>query len=524
MSSRSESEVDLRRLPAVVLRRAPILLLAVLVAVAGTYVWSSGKPDEYAATAKVRLLNPNREEIFDGNLPLNIDPVREANTQIELIKSPELRADVESALGDGAAALGGLSVAAVDDADILEIRVTSTSAPVAQAGADAYAAAYVEARRAHVLEVYEQRSAELERQADRLSDEIAALSPEDPARGGLVAQQSAFREQAAEFEVDAALRTGDVEVVQEAALPAAPFSPTPARDAFLAGALVALLGIGIVLLLDRLDDRLRTVDEAEGVVGAPVLGSIPIHDDGGGKRRLRRTAGAGAGLVDLSSSVAEAYQGLQTALRFSGGHADRRALAITSPGPGEGKTTVTANLAMVLAENGMNVAIVSADLRKPTIGRLFGVNERNVGGLTSVLLGDQSLDSALVRVELPTGRRMVVLPTGPTPPNPTELLSAPEFGKVIKGLQELGADFILVDCPPVLAVADPLAVSQHVDGLIVVGLLGRTHKADLAETVNRLVQVDAPIVGTVVNGLPTRGPGSRYAYRYGYGSGEKYGA
>ena len=521
MSTRSESEVDLRRLPSVVLRRAPLLLLAVLVAVAGTYVWSSGKPDEYAATAKVRLLNPNREEIFDGNLPLNLDPVREANTQIELIKSPELRSEVEDALGADAAALGGLSVTAVDEADILEIRVTSTSAAVARAGADAYAEAYVGARRAKVLEVYEERSEELQRQADRLADEIAALSTDDPARGGLVAQQNAFREQAAEFEVDAALRTGDVEVVQDASLPDAPFSPNPIRDAALAGLLVAALGIGIVLLLDRLDDRLRTAEEAEAVVGAPVLGSIPIHDDDGGRRRLRRQASGG--LVDLASPIAEAYQGLQTALRFSGGHADRRALAVTSPGPGEGKTTITANLAMVLAENGMNVAVVSADLRKPTIGRLFGVNERAQGGLTSVLLGDQSLDAALVPIELPSGRRMVVLPTGSTPPNPTELLSAPEFGKVLKGLQELGADFILVDCPPVLAVSDPLAVAQHVDGLIVVGLLGRTHKADLAETVNRLAQVDAPVVGTIVNGLPTRGAGSRYAYRYGYGVGEKYG-
>jgi non-specific protein-tyrosine kinase len=93
----------------------------------------------------------------------------------------------------------------------------------------------------------------------------------------------------------------------------------------------------------------------------------------------------------------------------------------------------------------------------------------------------------------------------------------------VKGLQELGADFVLVDCPPVLAVSDPLAVSQHVDGLIVVGLLGRTRKADLAETVHRLDQVDATVVGTIVNGLPTRGPDARYAYRYGYGVGEKYG-
>ena len=227
--------------------------------------------------------------------------------------------------------------------------------------------------------------------------------------------------------------------------------------------------------------------------------------------------------MDLSTPIAEAYQGLQTSLRFSGAGKARRAIAITSPGSGEGKSTITANLAVMLAESGLNVAIVSADLRKPTIGRLFGVNERATTGLSSVLIGDVTLAEAIMPVELASGRRLVLLPTGATPHNPAELLSAPEFGKVLKELEEMGADFVLVDCPPVLAVSDPLAVSQHVDGMIVVGFLGRTRKADLLETTNRLRQVDAEVLGTIVNGLPTRGPGSRYAYRYGYGVGEKYG-
>jgi capsular exopolysaccharide synthesis family protein len=522
MTARTESEVDLRRLPAIVLRRAPVLLVAVLLAVGGVFVYSSSKPDQYAATAKVRLLNPNREEIFDGNLPLNIDPAREANTQIQLIRSPELRDEVERFLGPRAGALGALSVSAVDDADILEIRVTSPSAVVARDGADAFAQGYVDHRRAHVLDVYDERSTELRRQASALDAQIAALSATDPTREGLIAQQNAFRERAAEFDVDAALRTGDVEVAQDASLPTTPFSPQPLRDAVLAGLLVALLGAGIVLVVDRLDDRLRTAEEAETVLGVPILGSIPIHADGDrGRRRVPRRGSPG--LVDLDSAIAEAYQGLQTSLRFSGGGKARRALAITSPGSGEGKTTITANLAVMLAESGLNVAVVSADLRKPTIGRLFGVSERSQPGLTSVLLGDTSVGDAIVPVELASGRRLVLLPTGATPHNPSELLSAPEFGKVLRELEEMGADFILVDCPPVLAVSDPLAVSQHVDGLILVGFLNRTRKADLTETMNRLEQVDADVLGAIVNGLPTRGPGSRYAYRYGYGVGEKYG-
>jgi polysaccharide biosynthesis transport protein len=522
MSAGTESEVDLRRLPAVVLRRAPVLLVVIALVVAGVYRYSSTQPDQFEATASVRLLNPNRDTVFDGDLPVQIDPVREANTQIELIKGPELRTEVETTLGERADLIGDLSVTAVSDADIVEIRVTSVSAAVAHQAANAFAQGYVEHRRAHVLEVYDERSAELRRQADELGRQINALGAGDPVAVGLVTQQNAFRERAAEFDVEAALRTGDVEVAEAAERPTAPFSPTPARDALLAGALVALLGAVVVLVLDRLDDRLRSPEEAESIVGAPLLGSIPIHGDGPRGRRTVPRRG-GPGLVDLDAPIAEAYQGLQTALRFSGNGKARRAIAVTSPGSGEGKTTITANLAVMLAESGLNVAIVSADLRKPTIGRLFGVSERSIPGLGAVLLDDVSLTDALVPVELASGRRLVLLPAGPTPHNPAELLSAPEFGKVLQELEELGADFVLVDCPPVLAVSDPLAVSQHVDGLIVVGFLGRTRKADLTESANRLAQVEADVLGTIVNGLPTRGPGSRYAYRYGYGVGAKYG-
>jgi capsular exopolysaccharide synthesis family protein len=521
MTPDTDREVDLRRLPRLLLRRAPLILGVAAVVAVSVFVLSGSRPDQYAATAKVRVLNPNREEIFQGNLPVQVDLVREVNTQLQLIRSPQLRANVEDGLGEDAALLGGMTASAVSQADIVQIRVTSTSPRIARDAANAFAAGYVDLRQAQVREVFDERATELRRNADELGEQIDALDTFDPSAQGLIDRQNELLERAGQFDVDAALQSGNVEVAQDATLPSQPFTPTPSRDAALAGVLAALVLVAIVVLRDRFDDRLRSSEQAEEATGHAVLASIPLYTPHGTTAR-RATKQAAPGLVPLDAPVAEAYQGLQTSLRFSSIAKARRSIAITSAGPGEGKTTITANVAVMLAESGLNVAIVSADLRKPTIGKIFGINEREQG-LTSVLVGDVKLSQAVVPVDLESGKRLVVLPTGPVPHNPSELLASPEFAKVIIELEEVGADFVLVDCPPVLAVSDPLAVSQHVDGMILVGMLGATLEGDFVEASNRLAQVDADVMGIILNGLPTKGPDARYSYRYGYGAGEKYG-
>jgi capsular exopolysaccharide synthesis family protein len=219
--------------------------------------------------------------------------------------------------------------------------------------------------------------------------------------------------------------------------------------------------------------------------------------------------------VKRNSTSAEAYRTLQTSLRFSSLGKTKQRIAVTSSSGGEGKTTVTANLAMVLAESGLRVVVVSADLRRPMIGSLFGIDESEKG-LTSVLLGDAPLTDCLMPVTFESGRSLYLLPSGPLPHNPTELLGSEAFGTLLSRIEAAGVDFILLDCAPVLPVSDPLAVAQHVDGMIVLALANRTRQNNLAESIDRLRQVEADIIGVVLNGVK-EGQGGRYQY-YGYSS------
>jgi len=248
--------------------------------------------------------------------------------------------------------------------------------------------------------------------------------------------------------------------------------------------------------------------------GVPLLGSISVYSTT--RRTTRKFHAAQRTLVPPTSPASESYRTLATSLRFSSLGKEKSTILITSSSGGEGKTTVTANLAAVLAENGLRVVVVLADLRRPMLGDLLGIQE-TTKGLTSAMLGDRDLSSCFESVSLPSGRSMFVLPAGPLPHEPAVLLGSDMFGTVLEQIKKAGADFILVDCAPVLPVSDPLAASRHVDGVIVVALHGRTKEANLAETVDRLHQLDADIIGVVLNGVPTSG---QYAYSnfYGYTS------
>jgi capsular exopolysaccharide synthesis family protein len=245
----------------------------------------------------------------------------------------------------------------------------------------------------------------------------------------------------------------------------------------------------------------------------PVIGSIPVYNPT--RSRFRHFGQSERTLVPASSAASQAYHTLATSLRFSSLGKEKRTILVTSSTGGEGKTTVTANLAAVLAESGLKVVVVSADLRRPMLGGMFGVEDRDQG-LTSAMLGDIELSSScFVSVPLPSGRSIFVLPAGPLPHEPSVLLGSDMFGTILDQIKQAGADFILVDCAPVLPVSDPLAAARHVDGVIVLSLYGKTKTTNLSTTIERLRQVDAEIMGVVVNGIPATGG---YGGYYGYGS------
>jgi succinoglycan biosynthesis transport protein ExoP len=513
-------------------RRAPMVVGLVLVVSLGVYALSSVQTDQYLATSQVRVVDPNAEAVFDG-VQLRVDPRRDVDTQLQLLRSAELRRAVDERVGTAASEITGVSVSAIGGTDLIRITVESPSPQVAQDGANAYAEIYVQDRRDQVAAGFTSRADELREKAAELDGEIAQIDEElsnsagttrgdvlESQRASLVTQQSDLRTRATEFDVEAATRTGNVEFAEAASLPTSPSSPTPRNDAVLAGILALVVGIGLALLLDRLDDRIQGADDVERVSGgAPVLGAIPIHSGGKrGAKHLRKNSQRS--LVPLSSPSAEAYRTLRTSLRFSSIDKTRKTIVVTSSDQSEGKSTVAANLAVVMAESGLRVVLVSADLRRPSISALFGITDTD-RGLTTVLLGDAALSDCLQRVQTSSGQNLYVLPSGPLPQNPAELLGSKGMRDVISTLENAGVDYLLIDTPPVLPVSDAMAVAQFADGVLVLTVADQTKKAHLAQTVERLRQVNADVIGVVVNGIPTR---KRYGYYGGYGYGYGYGS
>jgi capsular exopolysaccharide synthesis family protein len=226
----------------------------------------------------------------------------------------------------------------------------------------------------------------------------------------------------------------------------------------------------------------------------------------------KRDSAVVASSAEPSSPAAEAYRSLRTSLQFARQARELRTLLVTSPAAAEGKTSTLANLGAVFAQAGERVALVSCDLRRPRLGQFFGVEEGS--GLTTVLLGQQTLEQALTPV---SGYDCLwVLGAGPVPPNPAELLNGPMVGEIFATLQE-NFDLILVDSPPVLPVTDAMVLSKYADGTLLVVASGQTGRAELQRTAERFAQAKASVVGIVLNEV-SKQSGYGGGYGYGYGS------
>ncbi|MCK0470081.1 CpsD/CapB family tyrosine-protein kinase [Alkalihalobacillus sp. APA_J-10(15)] len=197
--------------------------------------------------------------------------------------------------------------------------------------------------------------------------------------------------------------------------------------------------------------------------------------------------------TDKRSPVAEQYRTIRTNIEFSAVDEELRTIAVTSSGPGEGKSTTTANLAIVMAQNGSRVLLIDADLRKPTMHYTFKtINSR---GLTNVLTKQDELDEACQQTKI---ENLTILTSGPIPPNPSELLNSKMMEITLRQATEM-FDVVLLDTPPVMAVADPQIIASKVNGTIIVTSSGKTDKEQLTRTKDLLMKAKARLLGVVLN-------------------------
>ncbi|MFS0733981.1 polysaccharide biosynthesis tyrosine autokinase [Microbacterium sp. 1P10UB] len=292
-----------------------------------------------------------------------------------------------------------------------------------------------------------------------------------------------------------------IETIEPALVPTSTSSPNFPLSVALGALLGLALGMAFAVLRTVLDTRIHSIHDIEVVTDKPLLGGIAFDADAK-KRPLIVHA-------DPMNPRAESFRTLRTNLQFVGvdAGAGSRSFVITSAGPGEGKSTTTANLAIALAETGARVALVDGDLRLPRVADYMGVEGGS--GLTDVLIGNAELVDVLQR----WGRgKLFVLPSGRVPPNPAELLGSHAMQRTLAELTE-AFDYVLVDAPPLLLVTDAAVVSKYTSGVILIAASGSTKRPQLEAAVKTLNGIGSNLLGVIVTMLPSKGPDS-----YGYGS------
>ncbi|MDQ4005709.1 MAG: polysaccharide biosynthesis tyrosine autokinase, partial [Actinomycetota bacterium] len=336
--------------------------------------------------------------------------------------------------------------------------------------------------------------------ANTPSEELALQSERDV----LLSQLGVLQQELSEL-TPSNLSVG--QVVEPALLPSDPASPNYLLNLGLAALLGLGLGIGVAFLRERLDDRLRGRTDMEAQAGAPVLAVIPRV----GSWRKRGDAPV-ITITEPKSAASEAYRTLRTALSFLATEHGYKVFLVTSPHPEEGKSVTVSNLAVSFAQAGKRVVAISADLRKPRLHR-FLPGQTNGKGLTNVLAGETESVDALAH---PGVQSLRMLQSGPVPGNPSELLGSQRMGQILDELREM-ADVILVDTAPVLAVADALTLAPFADAVLLVADAENTTRGAIAHARHQLDQVNANVVGAVLNNFdPSKAAAHPYYQQYYY--------
>lgn len=278
-----------------------------------------------------------------------------------------------------------------------------------------------------------------------------------------------------------------------------PVRPRTATNTLLAALIGGLLAVGVIFLIDYLDDTARNLPALSYRLGLPLLGVIPRYDTAN-KRLIAE--------MEPRSSATEAYRAVRMNLRYASVDRPLRTILITSAEPEEGKSTVASNLAVVLANGGESVILIDGDLRRPNLHKAFNLS--NLFGTSRLFIEalEESFESTLQSTNSPSLR---VVTSGPIPPNPSELLDTRRAQEIVTYAAE-HADKVLIDAPPIVALTDSLALSQHVDGVLLVLRAGKTPQTALLHAVERLRRVDANLIGLVAADADTRS--ARYAGYY----------
>ncbi len=323
------------------------------------------------------------------------------------------------------------------------------------------------------------------------------------------------------------LKASNINVVDRAEVPKKPVSPNKTKNFLLALLFGLFGGVGLCFLLDYLDNTVKGPEEVEKLAGLPSLGVIPMLEQNGmhGRNRQyseyspwKREKAFNSGEAEMKAQdielinhlnpelpIADSYRTVRTSILLSYAAAAPQIIAFTSSLPVEGKSSTLVNLAVSFSQLGKKVLVIDSDLRKPRLHRVFKI--RNIGGLSNFLVGKIELKEAIQKTSI---ENFWLLPSGPIPPNPSELLNSARMKEMLEGTRRV-FDIILLDTPPVLASVDAVILSTLVDGTVLVLKAGEISRKPFLSAVEELKRANTKILGVVFNGLKANQ--DKYFYR-----------
>lgn len=408
---------------------------------------------------------------------------------------------------------------------------------------------------ANNLKALEEKEAALQKQYEKEKKNALEYAQESfqytRLRGEVERYQRLFDtlvEKMSQVDMSAGYLKVNVKVVERPSVPTVPIRPNKKRGVTLFAMLGLMLGLGVAFVVEDLDDVIKTPEDLKLRLGLPVIGFVPkieeeedrveemqpgpvikkrvLEDNGDGEfappvqRPIvasdDKIIPARVSLMKSTSSVAEAYRHIRTNLFYSIPAGEKKVIGFVSASPAEGKTTTSSNVALTIALSGRKVLLMDADFHRPMINRVHGLKNRI--GLSSVLVGEATIDEAILHIEH-DGRivgDLDIVPAGPQSPNPAELLGSRKMEELMAGLHER-YDWIIVDTPPILYVSDAVIVSTLCDGIIIVVKAGKNNRSMLNRAIEQLTSVNVDIVGGILNMVQISRLGRHYSSYYYHG-------
>jgi polysaccharide biosynthesis transport protein len=520
-----EDEIDLRPYLLTLLENWRLIAVFTIMAVLIALVVDRRSTPIYQASALVQVIEaPSTKAVDMGVLQTS---ERIARTYVETMTTHQVLERVIENLNlaiDTTALKNSITTQSLRDTQLIRVQVEHTDPVTAALIANALVGEFAEQNREEQAMRFAASKLNLENQLAQLEVQMdetrLALQSVDTSSNGsaerdrledsLAQQTQTYTSLLQSYEqvrMAEAQTTSTVVLKEQAIPPNSPIRPRTTVNIAMASLGGLMLAVIVVFMIEAIDDTLRTPDDVIRHLDLPVLGIIATHDIVDGKPEV---------LCQPRSPITEAFRSLRTNLQFALIDHPLETILVTSPSPGEGKSTVATNLALVIAQSERKVALLDADMHRPRVHKLLGLPNRF--GLSKLFVIPQvQLDGVLRQTELPN---MFTITSGKTPPNSADLLGSSKFGKIIKQLKSL-VDVIVIDSPPILAVTDSSVLAPRIDGVLLVLKPGSTKIATAVQAVDQLRQVGAHLLGVVLNQVNLSR--LRYKYQYYYAYPEYYG-